>query len=267
MQFHSTPKFHFNQSSFSLKNQQSFYDEVNYCLLTKLRGRRLKKILFTCRFVLVLTFLYLVETNGFNLECTFGNNGWQDVAGKDCVIKNLVVVKANQAVSGVNGKSVVPDPAVKVIKIHLQTVHFMPRGIARCFPNLEILYLAYSQLKSIERNDIIQLGKLKQLHLIANDLEILDGDLFESNPELRVISFFHNKLKFIHASILLPLRKLESADFMVNRCVNTFASNPTAIAALTIELRNQCVPKTIDDFKLINHYFLNRLRLCERSRH
>lgn len=222
---------------------------------------------FNRRIITFITFFYLAnEANGFNLECTFGNNGWQDVAGKDCIVRNLVIVKANQLVTSVNGKSTVHDADTKVMKIHLQAVHFIPRGLSKFFPNLEVLYLAYSQLKSIERVDLKQFTKLKQLHLIANDLEILDADLFESNPELRIISFFHNKLKFIDATLLTPLKKLERADFMVNKCLNSFAAGPNAIAALITELKIKCVPKTTDEFKALNAYVLSRLRSCEKAR-
>lgn len=116
----------------------------------------------------------------------------------------------------------------------------MPKEIEKFFPDLEAIKIIMSNLKSIKKADLKPFSKLKELCLGKNDLETLDSDLFEFNRELRFVSFYQNKLKFIGEDILKPLKKLEDARFMYNCCISQEALKSSDIPELVDSLTKQC---------------------------
>jgi hypothetical protein len=105
----------------------------------------------------------------------------------------------------------------------------MPKGLEKLFPQIEAIGIEISKLREIKKEDLAPFPKLKKLWIQYNDLETLPSDLFESNPELSLVSFPGNKLKFVGGNILSPLKKLIWVYFGSNPCIDmaayTFRTN------------------------------------------
>lgn len=79
-----------------------------------------------------------------------------------------------------------------------------------------------------------------------NQLESLEGNLFEHNPNLRYVSFSTNRLTNVGHGLLDNLPLLEQARFIRNPCIDVDANTPEEIEDLKRELVVSCPPLTTE---------------------
>jgi hypothetical protein len=91
-------------------------------------------------------------------------------------------------------------------------------------------------LKEISRKDLNGLENLVGLCLGNNELTSLPEDLFVNMKNLKMVSFFNNKLEFIDSKMLKPLKKnqMKSVNFSENTNINAFyeSGNSDSVASL-----------------------------------
>lgn len=176
------------------------------------------------------------------MECDIGHHAWRFVSGKRCMAKKLAVTIFNVTITSINGKAgnTYHNEDIKILSIHMQTLHYLPSGIEKLLPNIEALSIVGTKLKSICKSDLEPFRNLQELYLQQGELDTLSSDLFEANLELRSVSFRTNRLQFIGQNLLAPLRKLELANFELNKCVNKNASNPDDVKALAAMMNKKC---------------------------
>ena len=143
----------------------------------------------------------------------------------------------NEEITSVNGRT---EPT-RVISLHFdnQTVHYLPKGIGKFFPNLNVLSVTNSKLRSLTQDVLKPLTRLYSVNFNNNDLESLDDNLFEFN-DLRFVSFRDNKLKFIGENLFRKLEYFVSIRFASNICINEDASITSEILALMEKIKSQC---------------------------
>lgn len=194
------------------------------------------------RFVVAVCLLSVTSfvgvSSGFNLNCVFNNQSWS--FHKTCVVENIFIMDSSQTVTSINEHTQVDHDDVKGLLIESQTVKFFPRGVEKFFPNLEDISIYFSKLQSIKKADLKPFKNLQALRLFNNDLEELDGDLFEFNRQLRIIDFDHNKLKSIGSELLTELKKLEQAHFRHNVCIHKGAKSSSQVLRLMADLSRRC---------------------------
>lgn len=69
-----------------------------------------------------------------------------------------------------------------------QELFQIPEGFGTFFPNLKGFYIRDSKVKTISKHDL-QFQSLLYFYLAFNELEILDGDLFEFTPKLKTFIY------------------------------------------------------------------------------
>ena len=130
----------------------------------------------------------IIGLDGFDLQCTIKTTSKLPNFGptEKCRTSNLQITSRGQTVTSVNGQDLntFNGSNFKTIEIGQQTVHFLPNGLGNFFPNLEEMRIDKSSLKEVNKDDLAQLPKLKQLWLFNNDFQSLPSDLFEGNSEL-----------------------------------------------------------------------------------
>lgn len=94
-----------------------------------------------------------------------------------------------------------------------------PRDFPSIFPNLNHLAIN-GGLSEITKDDLIGYGNLTFLDISGCEIDSLPGDLFEHTPNLEVIYFNRNQIKYMGASLLEPLLSLKYADFTGNLNIN-----------------------------------------------
>lgn len=85
--------------------------------------------------------------------------------------------------------------------------------------------IAYSSLKIITQGDLKPLTNLENLHIDNNQLEMLDKDLFLSNPAIQIINLSQNKIKLVALDVLEPLAQLKHLSMLENICIDRSSEN------------------------------------------
>jgi hypothetical protein len=133
------------------------------------------------------------------------------------------------------------DNRVRKLKIFFQTVKFLPKFTVLLAQRLEYFQVHSCHLKVVSKEDLQQFPRLKFISLENNDLEWLNGDLFDFNPKLESVWFGLNKLKYIEENMFDSLTKLQWVDFSHADCIKTFISDPKRkLPGLKEELKTSC---------------------------
>lgn len=130
---------------------------------------------------------------------------------------------------------------MRQLTISEQTLNFIPKGLEKFFPNLEILHVHYSKLKSLTQSDLKQFPQLFDLSFHDNELTTLDSDLLKFNMKVRFINLNDNKLKKIGADFVKPLgRNFEQINIQGNPCIDD-VYYPDDIPELVNVLKTKCI--------------------------
>jgi Leucine-rich repeat (LRR) protein len=158
---------------------------------------------------------------------------WSNIShASTCQVRN-----ANIQLKTVNLTSLANSTSLTRISFISQTVNYLPKGIENFTPDLKALQIYDCQLMSIEKADLKPFPKLIELLLHNNLLEILESDLFESNPQLQYINFNGNKLMLVGENLLAPLKKLNYAYFQDCRCINVYNYDRNSVMT---QLKQSC---------------------------
>ncbi|KAL7013172.1 hypothetical protein ACKWTF_015232 [Chironomus riparius] len=88
----------------------------------------------------------------------------------------------------------------------------IPQGLTKIFPNLEILKIRSSNLKSISKAELVEYKNCKVIDFYYNKIDFLPGDLFEDFRNLESVIFEGNTLSSVEPNILDSLEKLKIAN-------------------------------------------------------
>ena len=176
---------------------------------------------------------------GFDLKCGEVRSNWHLVRTIEyCEALNMNITSRNKEITSVNGRT--GPTNLTSLEIEDQIVHYLPKGIDKFFPNLKLLKVASSKLKSVMQEDLKPLTELEFVRFLSNDLETLDGDLFEFNPNLKFVDFDTNKIKYVGEILFNHLNHLQEVDFRNNPCINVHPRSSSAIHALVQKLKSSC---------------------------
>lgn len=198
--------------------------------------------------LILLTFSLLCinsrATFALTLHCKFDDYLYD--GNYKCEVENLRITARNEIVSEVSGTHISArrtNADVIILSIEDQTVHYLPKDLARFFPNLMYLTINKSGLKEITKNDLKDFPKLRNIAVRANDIENLPGDLFENNLQLAHVGFPTNKIKTIGRDVFKSASSLESVNFLRNECISQQANNREAIEEMMKTVATQCTPQ------------------------
>ncbi|XP_070493828.1 uncharacterized protein [Chironomus tepperi] len=155
---------------------------------------------------------------------------------------------------------------------HVESVQFIacsltkvPQGLTRIFPNLKVLDIFESGLKTITKSDLAEYKNLERIYIEHNKIKFLPGDLFEGFKNLEAIGFRHNNIEVIESNILDGLDKLKYVNFSCNpnytKCYSQFSDySPNATLE---EVKDELMvifckdPKTINDLLKVKEENMN----------
>ena len=159
---------------------------------------------------------------------------------KSCTVQDLVKNSQDKEITSVNGASEPTDFESVVIEGNI--VNYMPKGLAKFFPQLISLRIFNSQLREVHQEDFASLRSLTYLNFDNNLLEMLDGDLFEFNLELQEIDFNSNQIKHIGTEFMRYPTKLRKGQFQGNICTSDYFPNYYEDAArMGAAIKSQCL--------------------------
>lgn len=125
-----------------------------------------------------------------------------------CYITSCNITDRESAISAFKGKhkATKNNDSVKALCIHDTKLHYIPKNLAKIFPNLVILSINKSELKEITAEDLTGLEKLQLLDLENNDITNLPEDLFKNMKNLKEASFSDNLIQSFDTKICEPIR-------------------------------------------------------------
>lgn len=188
---------------------------------------------------------YASQNEAVTFDCTYEITDWvilDKVYG--CSTKIVKIEKGDRwdALTKVSKNHLKGKKNEDVIALNIEngTLHKIPKGIEKTFPNLKALRISKVQLRSVDRDDLKAFPGLKVLCLWANELKTLDGNLLTYTPDLEFVNFGSNQIAHVGPNFFEPLTKLVAAYFEENTCTNN--SRPFAIEDLKYEIAVKCPP-------------------------
>lgn len=149
------------------------------------------------------------------------------------------MLERNTTVRSIIGKHVSSETNLNVQGIHIIGAAHLPKNIDTFFPNL-IGLSAEQHLKEITQSDLKSFPKLKHLWLGRNQLEVIQKDLFEFNPELMYICLRQNFIKEIYANVFDSLKSLRILELDRNDCINDNAVGKYGVLRLINQTKERC---------------------------
>lgn len=191
---------------------------------------------------LILSF-HCLSVFALDLECDIIASTWNiNSEGTSCFVENLNITTQNQLVTSVNGQSAAEFQGQGVNGFFSieQTINYMPKGLDKFFPNLELIQIYNSKLKSIVKSDLASFSTSKTLFLPFNEIETLSSNLLSNNLQLYSIDLNSNKLATIGEKTFETLAKLEQLNVSNNLCIDSHTMTKEDIPALLDELKQKC---------------------------
>ncbi len=186
--------------------------------------------------------LCVTYTQGFVLECEFGNEEWINLGIVfQCKVQGMHLVSRN-SITEVVGAPFRPIRDVRALDVQDQRCQFVPSDVQTFFPNIEGLQVANSELKELQNTDMQQFPNLKQLFMSENELQSLENDVFEPCPNIEYVNLGHNNIMHMGTDIFAPLKNLQYCNFAGNGCLDTKMESPNAIQQFSKDLENKCPP-------------------------
>lgn len=166
---------------------------------------------------------------------TFGPLGkpYQCSVSKDLTVSGHATVD-NVLGNHLTGKTHTDTKLLNMKKIKCER---MPKGFEKYFSNLEGIFAFSTGMKTLVKADLDVFPKLRYADFGFNHITTLPSNTFEGNPDMEWIDFSDNKLNNVGVNFLVPMTKLNYADFLSNRCVDKRAQDKTNMHELELELK------------------------------
>jgi hypothetical protein len=132
------------------------------------------------RRIIGILLLFVVGLEAIDLQCTFESTIYVPISGTACKASD-VDITSRQTITSVNGETKINGSEYNMVRIKDQVVNFIPDGLGKFFPEIELLEIANSKLKKVEKKDLEKFPNLKLLVLTQNEIKFLPNDLFEGN--------------------------------------------------------------------------------------
>lgn len=118
---------------------------------------------------------------------------------------------------------------------------------------MKVLSLSNLGIYRISSPDIAQFPSLQVLILFNNQLDQLDGDLFNENPLIEYINLSSNQIRHLGPNIFNSVRNLRVLRMLHNICIDEYADDSAKVAAFRWRASFSCPPS----FEQIESEILN----------
>ncbi|CAG9811222.1 unnamed protein product [Chironomus riparius] len=153
------------------------------------------------------------------VQCNYYEHSWPNYPNKFycCEVRSQQIVDDQELEFIGNHLNCKTSNDVTFIYFCNCNLNKLPKNLSKVFPNLNIIVISYSKLKTICKNDLSGFKKLKIFSCCNNDIEFVPGNLFEDLRCLEWITFYINKkLKIIEPNLLNKLENLKCVHLEKN---------------------------------------------------
>lgn len=150
-----------------------------------------------------------------NILTCADNPSTLEVAKSDTKFKKIVHNDGSEITNSAEVEGFYIDGAKKL--------KYMPHGVTCIFPNVKAIAIWNSGLSCVSKEDLKEFGtNLIHAGFWNSEIQMLDADLFDHNPNLKMIRFDGNPLKYIDSTFFVNLKNSEivEARFENANCIN-----------------------------------------------
>jgi hypothetical protein len=189
----------------------------------------------------VLMIILISRSESIVLDCDYKD---YKEYGYGCWIQNSIEnLKTDREISEVRGQHLsgkgIDD--VKSFISYTKTLNFFPQNLTKFFKNIDTVWIQASKLQEISKKDLKQFGRnLRNLWLDWNEIEVIEGNLFEFNPNLEHISLYKNKMVHIGSGAFDRLEKLRELNLKGNPCTRRLPDYYTIPSRIIREVEKSC---------------------------
>ncbi|KAL7011196.1 hypothetical protein ACKWTF_014149 [Chironomus riparius] len=119
-------------------------------------------------------------------------------------------------------------------------IFYLPKGIVKFFPNLEMLEVIQSGLKEISSTDLEPFRILKYLDLSGNNIATLEGKLFQFNSKLEVLLLNDNEISTVDQLTFYGLYNLKFLGIQRNHCFSEMTKDASAVQNMINVIKFSC---------------------------
>lgn len=93
--------------------------------------------------------------------------------------------------------------------------------------------------------DMKPFTNLRQIFCYATQIQELESNLFEFNPDIEYINIYNNeKLRSVGVNLFENLTNLKMIDFHYNNCIDKFVNSRSEFPGFVVELAEKCPPNS-----------------------
>lgn len=177
--------------------------------------------------------IFIFGAKCIEIDCEYQDYSWidtfNDFESKTyyCSVKNpeLITSKDNREITSVRGKqdnskkAGRTDDDVEYFYAKEKKIFYIPRNLTNVFKNIVSVEFISTGLRELKKEDLRQFGdKLRVIIIVYNDIEVIEGDLFDYNRNLKHFYLPDNKLTSVDSRAFSGLDKLISFDIRGNPC-------------------------------------------------
>jgi len=186
------------------------------------------------------------STQSASFHCSYYTTIWGTLGiTYHCIVQNFVNITSLDAaqIDSISGPhlAVNNNDNVVAISVGQGQIHYFPRGLNKILRNLKGITFTNTGLKEIHQSDLKDFPKLVNLFLHHNNLEILEENLFEFNPNMEWINLGSNKISHIDPNVFARLNKLSYLYLNSNTCISMDGFNPTAVQDVIKTAKAKCI--------------------------
>lgn len=165
------------------------------------------------KIILNLIFVFFLSVKAVEFDCNF-------VDSYRCkVVKGKINKKDQAFVTKVTGKHKTDKNDINVTGFDARNAYlkYFPRNLSNHFPFIHEVFVEGSLLE-ITKEDLKQFPKLVWFYASYNAIETLEENLFLHNPNLKLVFFNGNRIKYVEPAIFDHLSELTYVGFADNDC-------------------------------------------------
>lgn len=196
---------------------------------------------------LLLILFAIAGASGIHIDCFYYQENFE-VLGElyTCYVYSMDSSVNSTHITGYSGQHLSGYSSADVKGISFNPVpqcelKIVPKGILNVFPNFLAIYIHQCPIETLNGDELAEYQNLQWWGIRLSNITHVPGNLFASNPQMKLVAFVENGIYHVGGGLLDNLHKLEQVLFFNEICIDMFTESPSEIPALIETLKRNCL--------------------------
>lgn len=123
-----------------------------------------------------------------------------------------------------------------------ENIFYLPTKLHETFSTVALIHASRCAIKSVSKENFMNLGKLVTLNLGRNQIKSIDSNTFDDLTSLETLNLEHNPIKIMSDDVFKNLKQLEFVDLTNLACIDDMFYDDRLPAIVGI-VDDKCGPK------------------------